>query len=515
MSSGCTGRDIPGGAILSMVSGIVFVVCLLVVAPLDSLARENTLTVGLSTAFDYDHPKYDSVDAGTAGTEGEEENENVDTGEDDAAFLVFKPFARILSKSSDGQLEFRTAPGIKYDLIDSEPDWDLEAFLAAAQSINRWWKMSASDTLLRSDRHFIRAGAVPSEPEVSGPDVSEQVDTANGEQPELSADRGRSRYWLNDFKLVSEHPYGKDSQLQAGFTYRVLRNDESEVLSYEDYDRYEMSVKNGHRFTSAWKTGAEAIFVRGTFDDVSADSRAGEDSATLTGEDELSEDLWEYRATAAIENNSFRHHTPAIEYSYIGARYDATEQEDSDIHEMQFSWRYEYSRHLAAKLGAGPSYEKTEGQDANWGGNGIAQFDYLFRNGTASLAFEKGFDVDNFSGANERGTVDFWTIRFGVSYLPLDSLSCSVNLAYRQEERTEPSEAVNPREDLDNTDDGPVESEEDQYSAGFGLRYAISTTSSTGINYTYIREDSDDDGEDYQDHRVVVSYSWQNEWLRW
>ena len=514
MVSGCTGRDVAGRVRLFKVREIVFVLGVLVVAPLNGLARQNTLIAGLSTAFDYDHPRYDSVEAGTKGAE--EESEKVEPKENDAAYLVFRPFLRLLSKSSNGLLEFHTTPGIKYDLIDSEPDWDLEAYFAAAQSMSRWWKVTASDTLLRSDHHSIRFGAAPSEPEVSGADGSEQVETSKGQTPALSADRGRSRYWLNDLKLISEHPYGKDSQVQAGFTYRVLRNDDSEVLSYEDYDRYEMRLKNRHRFTSAWKTGAEASFIRGTFDDVSAGSQAGESSATLfTGEDELSQDLWEYRAKATIENNSFRRHTPAIEYSYIGARYDETEQEDSDIHEMRFSWRYKYSRHLTTKLGAGPSYEKTEGQDANWGGNGIAQLDYLFRNGAVSLAFEKGLDVDNFSGANERGTVDFWAIRFGVSYRPLDRLSCSGNLAYRREDRTEPSRVVNPQEILDNKDGGPAESAEDQYTAGFSLRYAISTTSSTGLNYTYIREDSDDDGDDYQDHRIVVSYTWQNEWLRW
>lgn len=481
---------------------------LVFVFPALTFADTKIVITGLSVRFDYDNPQYESAatDSLTGNSSGTNEKDK-----ESSAALGLRPVVKFLSESKEGTFELRTAPGIKHDFVDSELDWEVDVFLSAAQSLSKNWRLTTTNTLLRRDEYDPHNSAAV--------DSGAQDIESESSIPALAVDRGRSRYWLNTFNFASEHPYREDSQLRLGFNNRILRNDVSVVRSYEDYNRTEIAMKQRHRFSSAWQAGVDFGVVRGAFDTTEmATSEEGNTTATEpTQEDALSEDVREYRARTLVGNNTFRHHDVSLGYSYIGARYDEALHDDGDIHEVQLLWRHEYSRHVQTKLGAGPSYEKTEGQDVNWSGNGIAEWKYLLRSGSFSLTLEKGYDVDNFSGTGERGFVDFWNLRSGLEYRLLEDLSSNGHLAYRYEDRQNPSAGDDSQAVAAGVDDDALEEDyyKKRYTTGAGLRYSFLKDYSTSLNYTFIKQDSERIDEDYEDHRLVLSLSWEKEWLRW
>ena len=59
---------------------------------------------------------------------------------------------------------------------------------------------------------------------------------------------------------------------------------------------------------------------------------------------------------------------------------------------------------------------KSEGSDGSWEGNGIAELNYTFLRGFFTAAIEKRLDVENFSGTDQRGLVDYWDFRLTYNY---------------------------------------------------------------------------------------------------
>jgi hypothetical protein len=461
-----------------------------------ALARTNSLTTGLSTSFDYDRPQYEQV-TGSSQTTGAASTTN--TNDDDYSALVITPLIDFVSDNREDRFELRAAPAIKYNLIDSQTDWDADLSLSAARSMTKSWQLSASDSFVRSDNHDSQSLAT----------VDSGTPNNQSTTPLLAVDRGRSRYWQNTLALASEHTYGQGSLVHLGIDHTVLRNDESAVRGYEDYNRSTINVNNTHRFNSAWKTGINLSYIRGDFTAVDPTTASSIEATPTSAVNqsltagELSNDLREYRLLATVGNETFRRHDVSLNYTFIGTRYDETLLSNEDIHQMQLAWRHEISQQLNTTLGAGPSYEKTEGRDGNWGWNGIAEMNYLIRHGSFTFGVEKSYDVDNFSGAGDRGFVNLWDSHLAFTYKLFDTLTLDSRIAYRYEDHQTPAAIA-----LD-------EYSKEQYVASAGIRYTFKTHYSAGLSYTFTRQNSERIGEDYDDHRLLLTLSWEQEWLRW
>jgi hypothetical protein len=165
---------------------------------------------------------------------------------------------------------------------------------------------------------------------------------------------------------------------------------------------------------------------------------------------------------------------------------------------------------LYTKLGFGPTYEKTEGQDATWSENGIAEVNYALEYGFLNFLVEKSHDVDNFSGSDERGTVDSWETRLSGMHRLQKDLSLSGRLAYINEDREEF------RETPANGDESQVtEFNRERYIAGAILRYTFWQYYNASVNYTFTKQDSEQAGDDYDDHRILLTLSWEKELFHW
>ena len=464
---------------------------LLILAPEALFARSNSVTAGLSMSYDYNDREYEAVsddltiDGVTAARIAEED--------DTYSRVVVRPLIYLVSKSKLDQFGLRAAPAVRYDLEDSDTDVDALFALSGWRFITKSWMVKSSDTFVRSDHN------------TTG--TEEAADGEENSTPELSPDAGRKRFWRNTFNIASDHIYGRDQKAILGFDYVVLRNDDSGESSYNDYDMYQFAVKNDYRFNAYWDTKADLKVVRGEFDNNDRLTAAAEPDPSLV---DSSGDLMEYHADAILTNRFFRPNNISLSYNYIGTAYDETSRNDGNIHQSRLTWQRDFLERLSARLGAGVSYEKTEEQKANWGGNGIAEILYTMERSSFRLSVEKRYDVDNFSGTEERGFIDVWDASLGFGHQLLEDVKIDAKVTYLYEDRQD--RAANT-----SADDATAleEYNKNYFITGVGLHYSFWQDYSAGINYTFTRLNSERIGEDYDDHRLLLTISWETEVLNW
>jgi len=503
-----------------MISRLVVAIIILIITPSLSIGRDNSVTGGLSLSYDYDDRKNESVRDNPDTPENEALLTN--SNDDDYRRIVFSPMVQYVSRSERDSFEVRVAPRINYDLIDYGTEWNNDFYVAADRYITRTWQLRASNLLIRSD-YFDPNGILASGPVDPSGEVNQPTD------PQLSTDPGRSRYWRNTLDISSDYSYREDSLLRVGFNYIILNNDDTGIGGYEDYDRYVLSLLHEYRFSPRWNTILDMSFVRGDFDPADrelAEGIVGElapDEEITLSDDQLSKDLNEYHLMFTVENNSFTHDPLSLTYNYIGSIYDELLRDDSDIHQMRLTWRHDFSSRMYSRLGLGPSYEKTEGLDANWGGNGSVELNYLIEHGSFNFLLDKRYDVNNFSGNNEQGFVDTWDTRFSFNYQLLKDLALNSFLSYVYEDRKDPAVALGrvlssapPQDVIENQDVAQLaEYSQDRYIAGVGIAYTFYQFYTASIDYTFSKRDSDRIGDDYDDHRLLLTLSWRQELFHW
>ena len=458
----------------------------LMLIPVTSYSRVNSLTGGIGTYFDYSERNYDSARRGT----------------DVYRSIGLRPMIEFESTSEKDSYLFRAAPSINYDLENSETDWNNNLKVAADRFLYKSWQLSFSDTFVRSDYYsqtYNQNNNIANQPAAPTPGVPEVSN------PTLTSDFNRRRYWTNTLNVASNNFYGQDSLVRLGFNYDALRNDNSGSsnnsgrLGYDDYDRYVASFLDEHRFNVRWKTTADFEYVIGKYDNLV-------NANVIQANNQLSRDLKEYHLQLGVENDSITHNPLSLDYNYIGTNYDDPLRNDVAIHQMRATWKREYSPHLYTRLGAGPSYGKAEGSSANWGGNGVAELNYLVEHGYFNFKVDKRYGVDNFSGNYERGVTDSWESRFSLGYNLLKYLRASGDLSYLSEDR---------KYQFSDIAAVPSSYHKDVYMAGVGLAYDFWQNYTASIDYSYLKQNSDRIDDSYDDHRIVLTLSWQNELYHW
>ncbi|BDD87633.1 hypothetical protein [Desulfofustis limnaeus] len=491
------------------------------VAPERLAARSNSLTTGLAVSFDYEERDYVALT-------DDPETEDVDEStlirdEDDFQRLLLIPRFLLRSTSERDTVELLVQPELQYDLLESETDWNGTVGVDADRFLSESWQVGISNHYLRSDSYD--AGVddgeepAPAEPGVAPP--------AAPVAPELSPDIGRTQYWRNAFSVFSRHLYREESMVRLGLGYIVLRDENDALFSdVEEYDRYEVSLLNEHRFSAVWATELELSYIRGDF--VETDTAAIQalieelypEGDAPTFAEELSSDLEEYRAGLTVENRSIDRNPLSLGYSLVSTRYEEEERSDIDIHELLFSWRHDFSERTYSTLGLGPAYIDAEGGDDSWEAVGIAELVHRIERGTLQFAVEKGYDTIDFSGASDHGLVDYWEARFLFDYDLSPNLSMYGELSYLYEDRSEPipglAEVIAGEVALDPA--GIPETDEyhnDRYMAGVGFSYTFWRFYTAAVDYSYVKQESDRELDTYDSHRILLTLSWELEAFRW
>jgi len=510
-----------------------------------SAARDYKVSGGITTGYEFYDRQYEkeevsekaSDETGESTTTTATTTAATATTQKDDSYnrLRVAPLIIVNSSSARDELSFRYSPGFYYDTETSDHDIDHNLNAAYKYSLTRHWQLKLTERYLLTDKNIVDSN------ETESSTTTESQTTAENAEP-LADNNGRRRYWTNDLGFVSEHTYLEDSLFSFGYTFGVLENiDTAPESTYENYDRHSAQVSLGHRFDSIWKLTASGNYVRGLYDTPAEEEETDSEDASTN------KDLSEYRALTSLESRLIEHNPLSLAYSFAAIDYDADDQATVALHDVTGGWQWEISKEFTVNLGAGPSFQKTEGQSGNWGYNANAKVRYALERGALELSANRGYAIENFTGTDENGLREFWQSRLGFDYTILENLSFKLFTTYRNEDReeiterrlaqtevqteaqTEPqtqtqSDTSTVTEAEAATETPPEEQEiitetavfnRQQYGAGTSLGYKFGQWYSMNLSYNYLQQDSEQVDDSYDEHRLILSLSVEKDLLNW
>lgn len=470
-----------------------------------SQARLNTFTSGITTGYDYTKTDRDQS----------ETNGAITTETQDFQKFSIGPIFILASSSSLDNLSIRYTPSFTYDIEKSNNDIDHNFSLSSYRDFTEKLRLNLSDNFLYSD-----------DPDLIETDISSDYNS------------GRRRYLTNTFNLDSRYTYDINSSIGGGYTYKILRNEDTGPGGYEDYDKHIADFSLQHYIDASWNMGVTASYTRGLFDPpdqrivdrIEADLESIAEGITDTIDTtELSNDLSEYRAAVSLGYILTPRKTLRASYDFSGTVYDAILRNDTNLHNLTFSGQYKHSPRLTFDLGGGPSYEKTETFDANWGYNAHLDLNYdVTIHSAFSASVAKGYSQENFSANNnqlgrDQGLTEFWNWKLDYSHQLQKDINLTLFASYRDERQENILHGfVTSTED--GTDLQSIDREtfrekslfdKDIYNTGGNLSYSFMQYWTTAINYSFRRQESERVNDSYDEHRIHLTLSVQNEIFRW
>lgn len=500
-----------------------------------SIGRDFKVTGGLSTGYEWYDRRYDDdsgqgsastdAEATTGTTEATEPEvtitENLTSlSDDDYSRFRITPLIGLSSVSARDEFEIRYKPSFRYDVDSYDHDIDHDLTASASRYITQNWELSLDEKFVLSDA------------------VDDDSILATSDSTRLSDNEGRRTYWTNEVKLESHYTYWEDSIFSTGYIYKVLTNEDlREGSNYEDYDRHEVFISAAHRFDSIWKLTLTGRYVRGFYEQVGSTVSATDEevetqqdagseeglveSTVATVDQETDNDLREYRAETILESTLIEQHPLSMRYSFYGVDYDDPERSSAAIHDGTLGWKWNVSKDFSFSLGAGPTYQQTEGQDGEWGYNANLGLEYRLERGSLKLTANRGFDRENFSGTDETGLKEYWQSRLEMSYSPLQQLTLSLFASYRYEDQEEitSAEPVVAEGEVP-TEESPLLTETEffnrqRYMAGAKIGYDFGQWYKLSLAYDYTHQDSEREDDSYDDHRATITLSYEQDLFKW
>lgn len=226
-----------------------------------------------------------------------------------------------------------------------------------------------------------------------------------------------------------------------------------------------------------------------------------------------SDNVDELSASLRVDYYLNQRHSFYTSYNYSLSDYESDLRSDSEIHDLTLGWAWSVSPKLNISLGAGPTYSKTDGESGSWDSNGNVSLNYRLERGSLSVAASGGQDVENFSGSNERNISEYWQLQTSLSYSLLERTSLTAYLTYRNEDNEEAGAVTTGTSDFDTT--STITVNEQTYGLGMGVSYIFHEDWSAKLSYGYTKKESDIADDEYDDHSIIVSISYQDDFFRW
>jgi hypothetical protein len=472
----------------------------------NSNARLNIITGGLSTGYDYNETTYDRADRLEEGTPRVDEFTKQ---------LSLSPLIIYETSTTIDNITLRFNPSFLYDFEDESSDFNQNFSLSAYRAFTQRLRLDLSNNYIYSN----------------DPELLQATNSAD-------YNRGRRRYWTNDFNINSNYTYKEESSFGGGYTFRIMRNDDTGLGGYEDYDRHIADLSLQHKINASWNIGVTTSVTRGLFDPPDAETvTAAEDilegiTPGITDDIDttnLSSDLLEYRAATTLNWILSQRKTAFLSYDFSATAYDAILRNDTNLHNLTIGGRYEHTRRLNFELGGGPSYENTNTFDPNWGYNAHARVGYdLAERTNFSFGGEKGYDQQNFSSNNttlgrDQGLTDYLDWRLDFSHNFNNEISITAFGSYRDERQENILNAIideiEAGGDFEDTDRETFREQSvfsrQIYTAGGSFQYSFLRWYTAAINYTYRTQDSEQINDSYDEHRVYLTLSFEKELFRW
>ncbi len=470
-------------------------------------ARVNIFTAGIVTGVDYSETNYDKDTI--------DDEVVVDSANHRSKKLTIGPILTLESSSSIDKFIINYRPGYAYDIEGSTSDINHNLAVSGYRNLSKELRFDLSESFIYSD-----------DPDLVTDDNSSDYN------------KGRKRYWTNDLNIKSTYTYDSESFLGGGYTFRILRNDDTGVGGYENYDKHTADLFLTHRFNSSWNIASSLSYTLGLFDPPdqkvvdrieSGLEAVAENSTAAIESDDLSNDLSEYRANATVNWIFTPVKTLQIKYNFSASNYDAILRNDSILHNLSFGAQYQHSKRLSFSIGGGPSYEKTDTYDANWNYNAYFTCKYSISKRTSvSASAEKGYEQDNFSTNNnqygrDQGLTEFTDWQLDFSHKLLKNMDLSLYTSYRNERQENIVHGIvtvlDEGTDLQETDREDRRElsifERDIYRAGVSLNYSFMQYWKAALNYSHRRQNSERINDSYDENRAYLTLSVQNEIFRW
>jgi hypothetical protein len=289
-------------------------------------AGVDSLTAGLDFVLDIDNRNNKTTEDSGKSTLAKQD--------DDYNRFITTPSFHFKSDDIKDGIDFKYAPGLKYDLNGNGTDVDHKLDLSIQRLLLKKWQIKVSDLYVNSDDTLQIADAASS----SGDNTSGSASGSSGDQ--ISNELGRRRFINNTASLISNYTYLEDSLVTLGYTYSVLRNDDTAIADgYQDFDKHDGLISVSYRFNPDWKTTLGGQYIRGLFGD--------QELASTTF---LSKDLVQYAGDMMLESYIFSKNTFSLSYQYLGTKYDETTRNNSDIHQATVGWKQEVSPHTLSLI---------------------------------------------------------------------------------------------------------------------------------------------------------------------
>lgn len=535
-------------------------------------ARVTTVSGGATTSYSF----FDRSYVTEGGEEGAAAS--TDSDEDDYSRLIISPFITIVSESEKDAAEFRYSPSFRRELDDSESDIDHHFSLNYNRALSGRWDITLSDTFVPTDDYSSSApvvdsetGEIISERPGADPVTGERLNDDRGRRSYFTNtfSAGTAYTYLEDSVFSADYSWT---------ALRNDENEAESSSSDQDYDKHNFNVAVAHRINSRWKVSGGLGYIMGLYDSSVSDSAtlafdletesADLESASADLDTELadleteladldpaspefdsdkadlesqigdlesasadldaeltdlqteladleteSDNVDEFNADLRVDYYFTRRHSFNTSYNYSLSDYESDLRADSEIHDITFGWAWEISPTLNVSLGAGPTYSKTDGQSGSWDNNGNVALNYRFEKGSLSVVGSGGQDFENFSGTNERNLTEYWQLQTNLSYSVLERATLTAYATYRNEDSEEAGAVTTGTADSDTTTTIAVNKE--TYGLGMGVNYILHQDWSANLSYGYTKQESDIADDEYDDHSVTVSISYQNDFFRW
>ncbi len=491
-------------------------------------AREVMVTGGLSTGYDYfDRQQKGTTPADTVtGSETAALATTTNTNQADFQKIIIRPLVSLQAVSERDNLLLRYEPGFYYDHLNDEQDLDQKGSFAARRLLTKDWQLFLSDSYQKRD-DANRADTVINSQATA--DVQQQGTGGNSgtvsSLDQLTNAQARRKYAINNALVRSEYTYLQGSVFALGYNLDTLRNDNNTGLNNQDFDKHDAYLSLAHRLSETGKISLTGHYIRGLFDTPgtgnSQDSAAAATADSTVNPNDLSDDVTEYQTGLGLESSRIPHQPLSLDYNRAAYDYDSDLRDDSEIHNLTLGWQWQYSPHLTFNAGAGPSYVMTDNQDDTWGYNGNLGVNRKLERGSLGLFVNKGLERQNFTGNTiDNGLIDFWDSRADFSYQLLASTTVSLFTGYRYEDNdtvvasnTLSSQVDASALQTDATQTGKITTK--RFSTGCSAKYSFWQWYAVNLSYSYANQVSDTPVNEYDEHRAMLTLSYEKEFFQW
>ena len=304
---------------------------------------------------------------------------------------------------------------------------------------------------------------------------------------QMSDQRGKNRYWTNNFTTGASYEYAQESFVKPGYQYYILDNKDAAL---SDFVKHSPNISILHRLNHQWTTKFDYRFIKGDFDesrDLAGNSTGLDKNDLITNSLEL---YLNYYMTPLTK--VFGH------YGYSQTNFDGF-QNDYTIHNIAMGTDHQFSPTLNLSGEGGISLlQKDNFADTN------AVYLRILLNKTwerssLSLSADSGLDERYFSGTDDQGLSRYWAVTSSFNYTFIKDVTGSASLSYRD----------------DTYLDRVPEEKQQQLQGTAGLAYSFARWYQIALRYSYIHYDADLETNRYNDHRILLQLSAAKDLFKW